>query len=374
MSYPVISQVPLDPVVKQRFLSKPRRSISSLPRQLPHQRLVFEYDGTFVLGDRRLRGDEPHVLLGDSVSVVDVTKDRPATIQVSINSSGAHDFTVAVQFRCTVDEPIEVVRAGLTDVTEHLVTYIRAYHKLFELGRSHGLDDVHEVWTIVHAQVKAYTTVVPCVLPGMSAEFAGLDVYPPDEIAHGRRRYETNLHNLQGAHGLRDAKRKLDRDFELDEQDYLHAKGHSANDFIRQEAALDQDQQIGEATKVRDFLNSGPSAADGLYVTVRGLSNQQVADRYAALGDREYSAIQHRMQREHELQVVQARGRAEVVRAAIAQGLFNENTGKELLATFDDVEPEAEVKGLEGPAYEPRAEVTAGDTDDDLFPEEDVRG
>ncbi|GAB3881657.1 hypothetical protein GCM10027612_11070 [Microbispora bryophytorum subsp. camponoti] len=197
---------------------------------------------------------------------------------------------------------------------------------------------------------------------------------PPDEIAHGRRRYETNLHNLQGAHGLRDAKRKLDRDFELDELDYLHAKGHSANDFIRQETALDQDQQISEATKVRDFLNSGPGAADGLYVTVRGLSDQQVADRYAALGDREYSAIQHRMQREHELQVVQARGRAEVVRAAIAQGLFNENTGKELLATFDDVEPEAEVKGLEGPAYEPRAEVTAGDTDDDLFPEEDVRG
>ncbi|MEV0230916.1 hypothetical protein [Nonomuraea sp. NPDC050786] len=374
MSYPVISQIPLDPVAKQGFLSKPRRPISSLPRQLPHQRLVFEYDGTFVLGDRRLRGDEPHVLHGDSVSVVDVSKDHPATIHVPINSSGAHDFTVAVQFRCTVDEPIEVVRAGLTDVAEHLVTYIRAYHKLFELGRSYGLHAVPELWTLVHAQVKAYTTLVPCVLPGMTAEFAGLDVYAPDEIAQGRRHYETSLHNIQGEHGLRDAKRKLDRDYELDEQDYLHAKGRSANDFTRQEAALDRNQQITEATKVRDFLNSGPSAADGLYFTARGLNDQQVADRYAALGDREYSAIQHRMQREHELEVVQARGRAEVVRAAIAQGLFNENTGKELLAAFEDVEPEAEAKDLEGRAYEPRAEVTAGDTDDDFFMEEDVRG
>ncbi|MFC4015748.1 hypothetical protein ACFOY2_51655 [Nonomuraea purpurea] len=374
MSYPVISQIPLDPVAKQGFLSKPRRPISSLPRQLPHQRLVFEYDGTFVLGDRRLRGDEPHVLHGDSVSVVDVAKDHPVTIHVSINSSGAHDFTVAVQFRCTVDEPIEAVRAGLTDVTEHLVTYIRAYHKLFELGRSHGLHEAHELWTIVHAQVKAYTTLVPCVLPGMSVEFASLDVYAPDEIAQGRRRYETGLHNIQGEHGLRDAKRKLDRDFELDEQDYLHAKDHSANDFTRQEAALDRDQQITEATKVRDFLNSGPGAADGLYFTTRDLNDQQAADRYAALGDREYSAIQRGIQQEHELQVLQARARAEVVQAAIAQGLFNETTGKELLATFDDVEPEAEVKELERPAYEARAEVTAGETDDDFFMEEDVRG
>ncbi|MET7327460.1 hypothetical protein [Nonomuraea sp. NPDC005650] len=374
MSYPVISQIPLDPVAKQGFLSKPRRPISSLPRQLPHQRLVFEYDGTFVLGDRRLRGDEPHVLHGDSVSVVDVAKDQPVTIDVSINSSGAHDFTVAVQFRCTVDEPIEVVRAGLTDVTEHLVTYIRAYHKLFELGRSYGLHNVHELWTIVHAQVKAYTTLVPCVLPGMSAEFAGLDVRPPDEIAQGRRRYETNLHNIQGEHGLRDAKRKLDRDFDFDEQEYLQAKSHSANDFTRQESALDRDQQITEATQIKDFLNSGPGAADGLYATVRGLNEQQVADRYAALSDREYSTIQRGIQQEHELQVVQARARADVVRTAIAQGLFNETTGKELLATFDDDEPEAEVKDLEEPTYEARAEVTAGDTDDDFFMEEDVRG
>ncbi|TDC03254.1 hypothetical protein E1267_26915 [Nonomuraea longispora] len=374
MSYPVISQVPLDPVAKQGFLSKPRRSISSLPRQLPHQRLVFEYDGTFVLGDRRLRGDEPHVLHGDSVSVVDVSTDHPATIHVPINSSGAHDFMVVVRFRCTVDEPIEVVRAGLTDVGEHLVTYIRAYHKLFELGRGYGLHQVPELWTLVHAQVKAYTTLVPCVLSGMTAEFSGLDVYAPDEIVRGRRHYETNLHNIQGEHGLRDAKRRLDRDFELNEQDYLHTKDRSANDFTRQEAALDRDQQISEATKIKDFLNSGPGAADGLYAAVRGLSDQQIADRYAILGDREHNAIQHRMQREHDLQVVQARGRAEVVRAAVAQGLFNENTGKELLAALDEMEPDAEAKELESPAYEPRAEVTAGDTDDDFFMEEDVRG
>jgi hypothetical protein len=358
MSYPVISQIPLDPVAKQGFLSKPRRPISSLPRQLPHQRLVFEYDGTFVLGDRRLHGDEPHVLHGSSVSVVDMAKDHPVTTNVPINSSGAHDFMVAVQFRCTVDEPIEVVRAGLTDVTEHLVTYVRAYHKLFELGRNHGLHDVHELWTIVHAQVKAYATVVPCVLPGMSAEFTGVDVYAPDEIAQGRRHYETSLHNIKGEHGLRDVKRKLDRDFELDEQDYLHVKGHSANDFTRQESALDRDQQITEAAKVRDFLTSGPAAADGLYAAVPGLSNQQIADRYAALGDREYSAAQRGIQLNYDLQVAQARARAEVVRAAIAQGLFNETTGKELLTTFDEV----------------RAEVTAGDTDDDPFMEEDVRG
>ncbi|GAA3146892.1 hypothetical protein [Nonomuraea roseoviolacea] len=374
MSYPVISQIPLDPVAKQGFLSKPRRLISSLPRQLPHQRLVFEYDGTFVLGDRRLRGDEPHVLHAASVSVVDVARDHPTTIQVPINSSGAHDFTVAIQFRCTVDEPIEVVRAGLTDVTEHLITYIQGYPKLFELGRNKRLHEVHELWTLVHAQVKAYTTVVPCVLPGMTAEFAGLNVYAPDEIAQGRRRYETSLHNIQGEHGLRDVKRKLDRDFELDEQDFLHAKGHSANDFTRQEAALYRDHQITEATKIRDLLNSGPGAADGLFVTVRGLSDQQIADRYAALGDREYNAIQRRAQLEHDLQVVQARARAEVVRTAIAQGLFNETTGKELLASFDEVEPEAESESLEGPAYEARAEVTAGDADDDFFPEEDVRG
>ncbi|MEV0353241.1 hypothetical protein AB0H88_46450 [Nonomuraea sp. NPDC050680] len=327
-----------------------------------------------MLGDRRLRGDEPHVLHGDSVSVVDVAKDHPVTIHVSINSSGAHDFTVAAHFRCTVDEPIEVVRAGLTDVTEHLVTYIRAYQKLFELGRSYGLHEVHELWTIVHAQVKAYTTVVPCVLSGMSAEFAGLDVYAPDEIAHGRRRYETGLHNIQGEHGLRDAKRKLDRDFELDEQDYLHGKDRSANDFTRQEATLDRDQQITEATKVRDFLNSGPSAVDGLYFTARGLDDQQAADRYAALGDREYSATQRGIQQEYELRVVQARARADVVQAAIARGLFDETRGKELLASFDDVEPEVEVKELEGPAYEARAEVAAGETDDDFFMEEDVRG
>lgn len=374
MTYPVISQIPLDPIAKPRFLSKPRRAISSLPHQLPHQRLVFEYDGSFVLGDRRLHGDEPHVLHGVSVSVVDMAKDHPVTIHVLINSSGAHDFTVAVQFRCTVDEPIEVVRAGLIDVTEHLVTYIRAYHKLFELGRSHGPHQAHELWTIVHAQVKAYTTLVPCVLPGMSAEFAGLDVYAPDEIAQGRRRYETSLHNIHGEHGLRDAKRKLDRDFELDEQDYLHVKGHNANDFTRQETALDRNQQIAEAAKVRDFLNSGPGAADGLYATVRGLSDQQVADRYAALGDREYSATQRELQREHELQVAQTRARADVVRAAIAQGLFNETTGKELLATFDDAESEAKANDLDRSSYEVRAEVTAGDTDDDSFMEEDVRG
>ncbi|WP_214107482.1 hypothetical protein [Acrocarpospora catenulata] len=375
MSYPVVSQVPLDPVAKQGFLSKPRRPITSLPRQLPHQRLVFEYDGTFVLADRRLRGDEPHVLYGVSVSVVDVTKDHPVTVQVPIKSSGAHDFTVAVHFRCMVDEPIEVVRAGLTDATEHLLTYIRGYHKLFELGRGHGLDQAHELWTIVHAQVKAYATVVPCLLPGMSAEFTSLELFAPDEIARGQRRYETSLHEIRGTHGLRDVKRKLDRDFELDEQDYLHTKTGSANDFTRQEAALDKDHQITEATKVRDFLNSGPGAADGLYATVPGLSSQQVADRYAALGDREFHTTQNQIQHEHELEVVSARARAEVIRAAIAQGLFNETTGRELLATFDNAALEEGRENPEARDQEARPEVTPGDpADDNPFMEEDVRG
>lgn len=372
MTYPVITQVPLEPVARLKFLTKPRRPLSSLPPQLPHQRLVFEYDGTFVLGDRRLRGDEPHVLHATSVSVVDLAKDHPVEVRVPINSAGALNFTVAARFRCTVDDPIEVVRAGLTDVTEHLLTYIRAYSKLFELGRSFEPHDVHRLWPLVHAQVKAYATVVPCVLAGMTAEFTDLDVYAPDEIARGRRRFEASLHDIRGEHGLRDVKRKLDRDFELDEQDYLQVKSQSSNEFHRQQATLDRDQQIAEATKVKDFLNSGANAAEGLYAAVPGLSGQQVAERYAVLGDRAYSAAEREAQRQHELQVVQERARAEVVRAAIDQGLFNEATGKELLAAFDDVEPEA--KELDEPAHQTRREVTAGEPDDDFFMEEDVRG
>ncbi|GAA1506912.1 hypothetical protein GCM10009677_44300 [Sphaerisporangium rubeum] len=375
MTYPVVSQVALDPVAKSGFLSRPRRQISSLPRQLPHQRLVFEYDGAFVLGDRRLHGDDPHILHAESVSVVDMTKDQPVTAHVAIRSAGAHYFHVAVMFACTVDDPVEVVRSGLTNAEEHLVTYIKGYHKLFELGRDHQLDEAHELWTKVHAQVKAYTTVVPSALPGMTVRFAGLDLTPPEVIARGKEQYETSIFTIRGEHGVQTERRKLERDYELDEQEHLQYKSRGQNDFTRQESSADLDHQIADATKVRNFLTSGPGAADGYFATLPGLGTQQVADRVAALGDREYHDVRREIERDHELRVAREKARADVVRAAIQQGLFNETTGKELLSSFDRAAgEERSYSAVEQPArQEYRAELITAQ-DDDTFMEEDVRG
>ncbi|GLX95215.1 hypothetical protein [Herbidospora sp. NBRC 101105] len=375
MSYPMVSQVPLDPVTKQGFLSRPRRQISTMPRPLPHQRLVFEYDGAFLLADRLLKGDEPYVVNGQSISVVDVTRDHPVTVEVRIGSSGAHEFLVSVQFRCTVDEPIEVVRAGLTDVRSNLSTYLRAYHRLFELGRDYGLDQVQELRKVVHAQVKAYGAVVPPVLPGMSAEFTGLDVYAPQEIVKGRQTYETSLAQIQGEHGLREAERQLAWDLDLNEQAYLNLKNRNANDFTRQELSLDRTQQLHDATRLRDFLNSGPGAADGLYVATPGLSAEQVASRYALLGDRDYEQARRGVELQSNLEVVEARARAEVIRVGIAQGLFNEVDGRELLAIVDRVQQQQAVQPEDLPEIEGRAESGVGDPpDEEPFMEEDVRG
>ncbi|GAA4198577.1 hypothetical protein [Microbispora amethystogenes] len=357
MTYPIVQQQTLEPVMKPSFLQAARRSVSDLPRTLPHQVLVFKHGASLVRGDERyIHGNEPHVLEATSVSVVDMTVGRAVTVQVPIKSAGATEFTVSATFACTVRDPEAVVRDGHQDVAGALTNYLCAHQRLFELGLPYELDAVEQVRGDVAAQLYAYCTMTPPLVSGMEIVLSHVHVAKPEEVAQSQRDREVKRYDLRGDHELKTEARFREREYELQEQDYQHHRISQDRQFARTQASADRSHQIEDAAKMREYLQSGSGAHETLLLSAPDLSPADYTEHLAGFAkDARQDALARvatalddlRWSRKvsYEMQVKRAEGRIEVIRAAIHRGLFDQAAGEDLLRMLEAGDATAPVDG-----------------------------
>ncbi|MDL4815148.1 hypothetical protein [Actinomadura opuntiae] len=218
--YPIIEAKALDPVGKARLLGlgTRRRDWGEIPRPRAEQAQVYIVDGRHVVDHGRLGPDDETVVRATHVSVVDLTRDRSVSVEVTIPSKDDNHFTVRVEFLCTVLEPEKVVRTGQGDAAVVLLGYVRRYKKLFNLGLEHELPAVNQVRLLVQTQLEAYYQHVRPDTPGMRVQLASIEVPTPPELENlGKDRFGVK----QG--GITDALR-ADVQFDVDSLRARHAE------------------------------------------------------------------------------------------------------------------------------------------------------
>jgi hypothetical protein len=183
--YPIIKQAHLREPARRgiRSLARPRRPDGEIPPIDPHEVLVYRVGGQFIVDDGRRRPDDHHVINATSVSVVNMQTDASVTATFSIDSQDASTFTIHANFVCTVLDPVVVVRTGQSDASEALLAYLKGYQPLFELGLSHRISDLNAVRREASIHIKAYITIKPPELAGISVHLANVQVETPETTA-----------------------------------------------------------------------------------------------------------------------------------------------------------------------------------------------
>ncbi len=242
LPYPILETRTLPPVPRQRFRTA-RRDLSELPQPRPGTTLVFVVNGRYqeVQGGRHFRGDEEMVVDAVNVSVVDMARERQVPVNVELPSVRLADsFIAQVRFACTVTDAVAVVRAGLTDPSALLSTFIspqiRSVAYDFEVGQ------INEVRDHVTARVTAACTVKPPHIEGMTVTLADVEVLTPEKL----------------------------RDYELKKQELLWAQELEAlkDRFTRREAEW-----------IEQIMARGPEAVEALAVKLGQVSVASVASR-----------------------------------------------------------------------------------------------
>jgi hypothetical protein len=374
-NYPIISQRTL-PKASRRGpmgLVPPRRDASELPLPNAHEAVVYKAAGTYVVDDGRSRTTDDHIVNATNITVVDMREDAPITVQATIPSAGAAEFTVHVTFLCTVKKPEEVVEAGLHDLTTRLTNHLTQDQKLFHLGEDYQLSEVAAVRHNVTAQVKAYFNVRPARFRGLDVKLGNVQVLTPDELRTKQR--ERELAGLltsgqqQMEHDLAEQKAVLDETrrqheekFELErrrhdqalalmQQQLTHMEEQFQQQLQQQKLTHDQliressfKHAINEATQLKNALGVDVSAmptiiagaigertitetADSLNAERDRRQDQAAED---AAQEREWEHEKARYDREitHEkaemqynLEVQRLKAQASVVVAAVNRGL-----------------------------------------------------
>ncbi|WP_329788948.1 hypothetical protein V1227_31750 [Lentzea sp. DG1S-22] len=304
--------------------------------------LVFRVDGEYVPDSGRLGLRDDQIIRASHVSLVDMSREAPVMVAVTIQSGEASVFTVHVTFTCTVNDPVVVVRDGV-DAATVLHSYLMSHQRLFELGLTRKMSDINMVVRDVSAQVRAYFEIRPIIVPGMTIRLAGVEVLTPQELiefqatvrdrerehvlALNRQAHTTRLayeseRDGQKLEGVRRRhlneveleQRDHDRTVQVDDQrhrhdletvDRLHGYRIKAADERHELDLEGQRRQFGRDQFERDLeLINGDTRNALLYALATGsLDQKELVNELRAEADRE-SALQDTRQardREYEL-------------------------------------------------------------------------
>lgn len=257
-NYPVATHElpPVETVKKGFFRTEQVRDMSRIPRSDVNQQRVYRVGADFVRDD----GDPQTLLEATQVALVDVSRDVVVPVVLSIPARDSGSFEVRVTFVCTVDDPVRVVRAGLTDLGGALEGYLRRHPRVFELGLDFDLEEINPARRRITAQVTAYTIASPPVCPGVRVELASVEIPTPEQVEtvketlrKGRGRTTIEISQKQGEHSVAALSQR--NDFELDRNLRDHQRGiyerHGdvGNDAL---SALQAARAAGELT-AREF-------------------------------------------------------------------------------------------------------------------------
>jgi hypothetical protein len=197
MSYPIVAQRNLTKPVRKGIipgLTRPRRDDDEIPKINPHEVLVYRVGGQYVVDDGSKRPDDGQVINAINVSVVSMQQGAQVAATFEIDSMDASKFMIRANFVCSVLDPTTVVRNGLTDASEAILAYLNGYQALFELGLWHPISDVNAIRREASVHIKAYMTIKPPELAGVSVHFANVQVDTPATIAeHETKKREDEL-------------------------------------------------------------------------------------------------------------------------------------------------------------------------------------
>jgi multidrug efflux pump subunit AcrA (membrane-fusion protein) len=392
-NYPIISQraVPKASRRGPMGLVPPRRAASELPLPNAHEAVVYKAAGSYVVDDGRSRATDGHIVNATNITVVDMREDAPITVQATIPSAGAAEFTVHVTFLCTVKKPEEVVEAGLHDLTTALTHYLIQHQKLFHLGEDYQLGQVAAVRHDVTAQVKAYFNVRPARFRGLDVRLGNVQVLTPDELRTKQRERELagllTSEQQQMEHDLakqkavlEETRRQHDEKFELErrrhdqalalmQQQLTHMEEQLQQQLQQQKLAHDQlirtapfRHAVDEATQLKDALGADDSAMPTIIAGAIGERTiTETADSLNAERDRrqdqeaENAAQQREWEREkaryerqitremqYNLEVERLKTQASVVVAAVNRGLADHQNVEFLMSELRSVAKQLE--------------------------------
>jgi hypothetical protein len=191
--YPVIEEHALPPLARR--LLGARRDPQTMPTPKPGTVLVFQVGDRWeaYLEGRHVRGNEAAVVNAVSVSLVDI-RNRDVGVDLRIPSSNvSHDFLVRSTFNCRVVRPEVVAAAAMVDVTRELSAHLSQDRDLAALGLQYDIDSVNEVRGLAVARVRAYCTVRPPEVDGMSVELASVELLTPNDLRGHHLRLRTEV-------------------------------------------------------------------------------------------------------------------------------------------------------------------------------------
>jgi hypothetical protein len=262
------------PIVSQRQLKEPprrgplglgghRRPESEMPALNPHEVRVYRVGGQFIVDDGRRGPDDNRVVNATSVSVVNMRRGADVGATFEIASKDAAKFTVQVNFVCSVVDPVTVVRDGQTDASESLLAYLKGYQPLFELGLKHPLAEINAVRREGGLHVKAYMTIRPPEIPGMSIALANVQVMTPQELAqHEERRRKEGREQSLAAERMR-GEQTLKQ--QQQQGEHVLKEQQQEGDQVLKEQQQEGDQVLKERQQEGDqVLKERQQASDGL--------------------------------------------------------------------------------------------------------------
>ncbi|MBA9002989.1 hypothetical protein [Thermomonospora cellulosilytica] len=275
--YPIIESRILPPVGRSGLfgLGDRKRDWADLPPIKADQAQVYLVDGRHVVDRGRLGPGDDIVVRATHVSVVDLTTNRGVSVELTIPSADAKQFTVRANFLCTVLEPDKIVKCGQGDAATVLLDYLRGYQRLFQLGLDYKISAVNEVRLLVQSQLESYHKHVPPQAPGMRAVLASTEVLTPDELVafHDSRfkneqryltesaqaQYEMELQRLKAAHAEQLELQKKSYELKLAEQQY---NLDMARQLGRQQMTASENRfAADQARRLRSEIGDDPTTA-----------------------------------------------------------------------------------------------------------------
>lgn len=282
-SYPVVDERVLAPVAPKKLLGRsPRRSLSEIPVPMAGQCLVYRAGGQYTLESSSLSMDSPTVVEATHVSVVDLKVDTEVQVEVPLPSSDGGFFTLLVAFQCTVDDPLEVVRSGQSAV-HGLTGYLRGHQAIFEIGLNFTIDEINDVRRKLSAQVRAYVTLSPPDLKGMTAGLTSVEVSTPDELVkfHTQRRGNKHAHLMQTEQFVNSA--------ELDElkDEHQHRRARRGGKHARDMDAAQKEHEREQVQHTAEAVGTDPFATLTLAYTSGKIDAKELAERALEIRQKE---------------------------------------------------------------------------------------
>jgi hypothetical protein len=178
-NFPVLGEQVLPPLGPARRFRARWRDPATLPQPGPGTVMVFEVAGRY--GDpyaRSVHGGEPHVVDATAVALVDL-RERVIVVERTVPLARPGDtVTVAASFRCKVTNPAAAAQSGLQDLIGVLTEHLSGDRELGGLGHAVRPDRVADTQPRFEAQVRAYCTVNPPDVPGVSCVLGQVTLHP----------------------------------------------------------------------------------------------------------------------------------------------------------------------------------------------------